>query len=165
MTALKVLFIGGSGVISSACSRRAVAVGLDLTVLNRGTTTTRALPDGVRVVRADVRDPASVRAALGTETFDVIADFIAFTPQHVQTDVDLFAGRTEQYVFISSASAYQKPSVGCRSSNRHHCATRTGSTRATRLPARSCSSVRIVLAGSRRPSCVRRIRTTRRRSR
>jgi nucleoside-diphosphate-sugar epimerase len=107
--ALKVLFIGGTGIISSACSRRAVEVGIDLTVLNRGTTTSRALPDGVRLVQADIRDPASVRAALGEETFDVVADFIAFTPQHVQTDIDLFAGRTGQYVFISSASAYQKP--------------------------------------------------------
>jgi nucleoside-diphosphate-sugar epimerase len=107
--ALKVLFIGGTGIISSACSRRAVAVGIDLTVLNRGTTTSRAVPDGVRVVQGDVRDPASLRAALGTETFDVVADFIAFTPEHVQTDIDLFDGRTGQYVFISSASAYQKP--------------------------------------------------------
>jgi nucleoside-diphosphate-sugar epimerase len=107
--ALKVLFIGGTGIISSACSRRAVDVGLDLTVLNRGTTTTRVLPEGVRVVQADIRDAASVSAALGTETFDVVADFIAFTPEHVQTDIDLFAGRTGQYVFISSASAYQKP--------------------------------------------------------
>jgi nucleoside-diphosphate-sugar epimerase len=109
VTALKVLFIGGTGIISSACSRRAVEVGIDLTVLNRGTTTSRALPEGVRVVQADIRDPASVRAALGAETFDVVADFIAFTPQHVQTDIDLFAGRTGQYIFISSASAYQKP--------------------------------------------------------
>jgi nucleoside-diphosphate-sugar epimerase len=107
--ALKVLFIGGTGIISSACSRRAVDVGIDLTVLNRGTTTSRALPAGVRVVQGDIRDPASVRAAMGTESFDVVADFIAFTPEHVQTDIDLFAGRTAQYVFISSASAYQKP--------------------------------------------------------
>jgi nucleoside-diphosphate-sugar epimerase len=109
VAALKVLFIGGTGIISSACSRRAVEVGIDLTVLNRGTTTRRALPDGVRVVQADVREPASVRAALGTEAFDVVADFIAFTPQHVQTDIDIFAGRIGQYVFISSASVYQKP--------------------------------------------------------
>lgn len=109
MAALKVLFIGGTGIISSACSRRAVEVGIELTVLNRGTTTKRALPDGVRVVQADIRDPASVGAALGAETFDVVADFIAFTPLHVQADIDLFAGRIGQYVFISSASAYQKP--------------------------------------------------------
>ena len=96
MAALKVLFIGGSGVISSACSRRAVEVGIELTVLNRGTTTKRALPDGVRVVQADIRDPASVGAALGAETFDVVTDFIAFTPLHVQADIDLFTGRIGQ---------------------------------------------------------------------
>jgi hypothetical protein len=78
-------------------------------VLNRGTTTSHALPDGVRVIQADVRDPASVRAALGTESFDVVADFIAFAPEHVQTDIDLLAGRTGQCVYIRSASAYEKP--------------------------------------------------------
>lgn len=109
MAALKVLFIGGTGIISSACSRRFVATGGDLTILNRGTTTARALPDAAEVIHADIRDPASVQAALGTRTFDVVADFIAFTPQHVQTDVDLFRNRVGQYVFISSASAYQTP--------------------------------------------------------
>jgi nucleoside-diphosphate-sugar epimerase len=107
--ALKVLFIGGTGIISSACSRRAVATGADLTILNRGTTTVRAVPQEAEVVQADIRDPESVRAALGNRTFDVVADFIAFTPQHVQNDIDLFRGRLGQYVFISSASAYQTP--------------------------------------------------------
>jgi nucleoside-diphosphate-sugar epimerase len=109
VAALKVLFIGGTGIISSACSRRAVATGADLTILNRGTTTARAVPKGAEVVQADIRDPESVRAALGNRTFDVVADFIAFTPQHVQTDIDLFRDRLGQYVFISSASAYQTP--------------------------------------------------------
>jgi nucleoside-diphosphate-sugar epimerase len=109
VAALKVLFIGGTGIISSACSRRVVATGADLTILNRGTTTTRTAPEGAEVVVADIRDHASVQAALGTRTFDVVADFIAFTPQHVQTDVDLFRDRVGQYVFISSASAYQTP--------------------------------------------------------
>lgn len=109
MSALKVLFIGGSGIISSACSALAVEQGLDLTVLNRGSTTTRPLPDGARVLQADVRDPASVREALGDEEFDVVVDWVAFTPDHVRTDVELFTGRTGQYVFISSASAYQTP--------------------------------------------------------
>jgi nucleoside-diphosphate-sugar epimerase len=106
---VKVLFIGGTGIISSACSRRVVATGAELTILNRGTTTTREVPDGAEVVAADIRDPASVRAALGTRAFDVVADFVAFTPQHVQTDLDLFRGNVAQYVFISSASAYQTP--------------------------------------------------------
>ncbi len=109
MSALKVLFIGGSGTISSASTRLAVERGLDLTVLNRGESTTRPLPDGVTVLRADVRDPASVRRAIGSGEFDAVVDWVAFTPEHVQTDIDLFTGRTGQYVFISSASAYQTP--------------------------------------------------------
>ena len=109
MTALKVLLIGGTGVISSACSRRAVAAGIDLTILNRGSTSWRPAPEGAEVIHADVRDPAAVRAAVGEITFDVVVNFVAFTPQHVQADVDIFGGRTGQYVFISSASAYQTP--------------------------------------------------------
>lgn len=111
--ALHVLVIGGTGVISSAVTRLAVERGLDVTVLNRGSASPGAgahpLPDGARTVRADVRDPASVRAALGDREFDAVVDWVAFTPEHVRTDIDLFAGRTGQYVFISSASAYQTP--------------------------------------------------------
>ena len=109
MSALRVLFIGGSGVISSASTRLAVERGVDLTVLNRGASTVRPLPDGVRQVQGDIRDPASVRSALGDEEFDAVVDWVAFTPDHVRTDVELFSGRTRQYVFISSASAYQTP--------------------------------------------------------
>jgi len=61
------------------------------------------------VLKADIRDPASVRAAIGNRTFDVVVDFVAFTTDHVAADIELFTGRTGQYVFISSASAYQKP--------------------------------------------------------
>ena len=106
---LRVLFIGGTGVISSASTRLAVERGLDVTVLNRGSSSTRPLPDGAELVQADVRDPASVRAALGDREFDAVVDWVAFTPEHVATDVELFTGRTGQYVFISSASAYQTP--------------------------------------------------------
>ena len=109
MTALKVLFIGGSGQISSACSQRAVDLGIDLYVLNRGRTSIRPLPAAAHVLEGDIRDPASARAAIGEHEFDAVVDFVAFTPEHVQADIDLFAGRTGQYVFISSASAYQKP--------------------------------------------------------
>lgn len=105
---LKILFIGGTGLISSACSRLAVENGLDLYLLNRGSAT-RPIPDGVTVLRGDIRDPASARAALGEMTFDAVVDWIAFTPEHVEADLELFRGRTGQYVFISSASAYQKP--------------------------------------------------------
>ena len=106
---LRVLFIGGTGIISSASVRLAVERGIDLTVLNRGVGTQRPLPDGVEVLRADVRDPAAVRAAIGDREFDAVVDWVAFTPAHVAADVEVFAGRTGQYVFISSASAYQTP--------------------------------------------------------
>jgi len=105
----RALFIGGTGIISTACSREAVQQGLEVTVLNRGETSHRTVPDGVESLRADVRDPAAVRAAVGDREFDVVADFLGFTPEHVQQDLDLFRGRTGQYVFISSASAYQTP--------------------------------------------------------
>jgi nucleoside-diphosphate-sugar epimerase len=106
---LRVLFIGGSGVISSACARVAADSDIDLTVLNRGQTSTRPLPPGVTELRADVRDHDSVRDVLGGLDFDSVVDWVAFTPEHVRADVDLFRGRTGQYVFISTASAYQKP--------------------------------------------------------
>jgi nucleoside-diphosphate-sugar epimerase len=108
-TALRVLFIGGTGVISAAAAQRAVAVGHRLTILNRGSETLRPAPEGAEVLKADIRDTASVRAALGNRMFDVVVDFVAFTADHVALDIDLFTGRTGQYVFISSASAYQKP--------------------------------------------------------
>ncbi|SDL80628.1 NAD-dependent epimerase/dehydratase family protein [Nonomuraea jiangxiensis] len=109
MTSLKVLFIGGSGIISSACSWLAVSRGIDLSVLNRGHTTHRPLPPEVTILRADIRDSGSVLAALGDREFDAVVNWVAYTPQHVQADLDLFSGRTGQYVFISSASAYQTP--------------------------------------------------------
>jgi len=109
MSALTVLFIGGSGTISSASTRLAVERGIDLHVLNRGTSTTRPLPAGVTVHRGDVREPGSMREALAGLEFDAVVDWVAFTPDHVRADIDLFTGRTGQYVFISSASAYQTP--------------------------------------------------------
>jgi nucleoside-diphosphate-sugar epimerase len=109
MSALKVLFIGGSGTISSACSALAVERGVDLYLLNRGSTTTRPVPAGATELRGDIRDSDSTRQALGNQTFDAVVDWVAFTPEHVQADIDLFRGRTGQYVFISSASAYQTP--------------------------------------------------------
>jgi nucleoside-diphosphate-sugar epimerase len=109
VTNLRVLFIGGTGTISAAASELAVQRGLQLTILNRGHTSLRPAPAGVKVLTADMRDGASVRKALGRRRFDVVVDFIAFTPEHVQRDIELFEGRTGQYVFISSASVYQKP--------------------------------------------------------
>jgi nucleoside-diphosphate-sugar epimerase len=106
---VRVLFIGGTGTISAACSRRAVELGIELQILNRGRSGVRPVPEGAELLTADIRNPAAVRAALGTREFDAVVDFVAFTPEHVQADIDLFRGRTGQYVFISSASAYQTP--------------------------------------------------------
>ena len=109
MDALRVLFIGGSGIISSACSSLAVERGIELYVLNRGRSSDRPLPGQATVLHGDVRDPASVEKALDGLEFDSVVDWVAFTPEHVQADIELFRGRTRQYVFISSASAYQTP--------------------------------------------------------
>jgi nucleoside-diphosphate-sugar epimerase len=107
--AMRVLFIGGTGIISSGCARRLVQKpDVELTFMLRGNTS-RSVPNGVEVVRADVREPASVRVALGERTFDAVVNWVAFTTAHVQADIEFFRGRTGQYVFISSASAYQTP--------------------------------------------------------
>jgi nucleoside-diphosphate-sugar epimerase len=109
MDALRVLFIGGSGIISSACSSLAVERGIELYVLNRGRSADRPLPAQVTVLQGDVRDPESVGKAVDGLDFDAVVDWVAFTPEHVRADIELFRGRTRQYVFISSASAYQTP--------------------------------------------------------
>jgi nucleoside-diphosphate-sugar epimerase len=106
---MKVLFIGGTGKISSACADLAVKRGIDLYFLNRGQTTTRPVPGGVHQLQGDIRDKTSVTKALSGHTFDAVVDWIAFTTDHVETDIELFKGRTGQYIFISSASAYQTP--------------------------------------------------------
>ena len=108
---MKVLFIGGTGIISSACSQLALERGIELYLLNRGQST-RPIPAGAHVLHADIRDPQSVVKALGGHKFDSVVDWVAYTPQHVENDLELFRERTDQYVFISSASAYQKPIAG-----------------------------------------------------
>jgi nucleoside-diphosphate-sugar epimerase len=105
---VKTLFIGGTGVISSACTRLAVTRGVELWLLNRGRTE-RAVPEGVHLLQADVRDVGAVKSALRDKEFDVVVEWVAFTPDHVEADIELFRDRTGQYIFISSASAYQKP--------------------------------------------------------
>jgi len=105
---VRVLFIGGTGVISSACSQLAVERGMELYLLNRGQTS-RSIPPGTQIIHGDIRAPESVRSELGDMTFDVVVDWIAYTPEHVETDIELFQSRTRQYIFISSASAYQTP--------------------------------------------------------
>lgn len=105
---MRILFIGGTGIISSACSKLALEAGHDVYLLCRGSSP-RAVPDGARVLTGDVRDRASAERALGDLKFDAVADFIAFETVHIETSLALFQGRTRQYVFISSASAYKKP--------------------------------------------------------
>jgi nucleoside-diphosphate-sugar epimerase len=109
VTSRSILFIGGSGVISASSVHLAVAQGHQVTVLNRGRSSSRDLPDEVETLVGDATDHAAVAAAIGDREFDTVAQFRAFTPDHVAADIDLFSGRTGQYVFISSASAYQKP--------------------------------------------------------
>lgn len=108
MSSRRILFLGGSGVISTACVRAAVAAGNEVTVLNRSRST-RTLPGDVRELVADVRDADAVTAALAGAEFDVVADFLSFVPAHVETALAVAGERAGQYIFISSASAYQKP--------------------------------------------------------
>jgi nucleoside-diphosphate-sugar epimerase len=109
MTSLRALIIGGNGIISSSVTRLAVARGFDVTVVNRGISETRPPLEGVRELIGDAAVTGSVARAIGDETFDVVANFQSFLPSQVQGDIDVFAGRTGQYLYISSASAYQKP--------------------------------------------------------
>jgi nucleoside-diphosphate-sugar epimerase len=103
---MRALFVGGTGNISGAVSRLAVERGIDLVLLNRGV---RETVPGARTICADYGDSQAVDAALGDETFDAVVTWIAFTPDQIERDVALFARRARQYVFISSASAYEKP--------------------------------------------------------
>ena len=104
---MKVLFIGGTGFISTAVSRLAIAKGCELHLLNRGSRPAH-LP-GSHTLVADIHREDEVRAALRDSRFDVVVDWIAYTPHDIERDLALFSGRTSQFVFISSASAYQKP--------------------------------------------------------
>jgi nucleoside-diphosphate-sugar epimerase len=106
---MKILFIGGTGIISTACTALAAKRGLDLTLLSRGQHESH-LPAGVKTLIADVNDPAIIQK-LERESFDAVVDWIAFTPADIERDLKLFRGRTRQFVFISSASAYQKPAT------------------------------------------------------
>lgn len=108
MSALRVLFLGGAGMIGSAVAREAVERGIDLTVVTRGEHR-RALPSDVRAIRADVRDAASLDAALGAEEYDVVVNWVGFTPEDVESDIARFAGRTRQYVFVSTCSVFGRP--------------------------------------------------------
>ncbi len=106
---MRVLFIGGTGIISTACTRLAAELRLDLTLLTRARRAAN-LPAGVRTLTVDMADTAAAARTLGgAAPFDAVVDWIAYTPADIERDLGLFRGRTRQYIFISSASAYQKP--------------------------------------------------------
>ena len=111
---MRMLFIGGTGLISSAVSPLVVAQGHDLTLINRGTSLKADAPQGAHVIVADVNDTASFRAAIKSDVaanghYDAVVQWIGFDPDHISRDIETFAGITRQYVFISSASAYETP--------------------------------------------------------
>jgi nucleoside-diphosphate-sugar epimerase len=107
---MKILFVGGTGLISSACAALAAQRGHELTLVNRASARAYAPPAGVRVIVADVRgDEAGLASQLESARFDAVVDWVAYTKTDVERDLRLFRDRTDQYVFISSASAYQKP--------------------------------------------------------
>lgn len=107
----KALFIGGTGTISAAIVRRLVnELGWQVWLLNRGNRP-EAVPEGAHTIVADINDEADVIAKLGDMTFDCVCEFIGFTPDQVERDYRLFRGRTRQYIYTSSASAYHKPAA------------------------------------------------------
>ena len=103
---MKILFIGGSGVISRAATQQTIAAGHELWLMNRGN---RRPIEGARSIVADLADIEGVRAALRGHTWDVVVQWIAFAPADIRRDLELFRDKTRQYIFISSASVYQKP--------------------------------------------------------
>lgn len=105
---MKALFIGGTGTISAAITRQLAAQGCELYLLNRGSRNAD-LPANVKTLEADINDEARVAELIRDLSFDVVADFIAFVPAQLERDYRLFVGKTKQFIFISSASAYQKP--------------------------------------------------------
>ncbi|MCL2787109.1 MAG: NAD-dependent epimerase/dehydratase family protein [Micrococcales bacterium] len=106
---LKVLYIGGTGTISAACVRESLALGHEVSVLNRGQSTLRPLPPDVRLLRADIADDDATSAALTSDTFDVVADFLTYEPTRLARNIACLRGRVRQYVLIATASAYAKP--------------------------------------------------------
>lgn len=105
---MRILIIGGTGTISSAITRQLAASGHDLWLLNRGNRK-NDVPTGVKQIICDINDEAEVLRQIGDAMFDAVCEFIGFLPSQVERDIRLFKGRTRQYVYISSASAYNKP--------------------------------------------------------
>ena len=107
---MKILIIGGTGTISSAITRQLAESGHELWLLNRGNRK-KEVPESVKQITADIDDTDTVLSCLPSETFDAVCEFIGFLPSQVERDIRLFRGRTRQYVYISSASAYNKPAA------------------------------------------------------
>jgi nucleoside-diphosphate-sugar epimerase len=105
---MKMLFIGGTGLISTAATALAAGRGIDLCLLNRGRTPAD-LPDGVRVIHADIRNREQATEALKDHRWDAVVDWVGFVPEHVETDLALFRDCADHYIFISTVCAYQKP--------------------------------------------------------
>lgn len=111
---MRALFIGGTGTISMAITRQlADCEEWELYLLNRGNRS-EELPDNVHVIKADINDEAAVLDAIGDMTFDCVGEFIGFVPEQIERDIRIFAGKTKQYIYISSASAYHKPCADYR---------------------------------------------------
>ena len=134
---MRILMIGGTGTISSAITRQLAESEHELWLLNRGNRQNE-VPENVKQLHVDINDEAEVLRLIGDTQFDAVCEFIGFVPEQVERDHRLFAGRTRQYVYISSASAYNKPA-------RHHVITEgttlanpLGSIHATRLLVRNC---------------------------
>ena len=107
---MKILFIGGTGNISSACVALALRRGYEVTLLNRGIRPASApFPAPVKTIQGDRNDVALLREVAEGGGFDVVANFVGYKPEQIEGDIRAFAGQVAQYVFISSASAYQKP--------------------------------------------------------
>lgn len=105
---MKALFIGGTGTISTAITKQLAKTDWELYLINRGSRN-ETLPDNIRIIKADINNEAEVAELIKDLEFDVVADFIAFKPDQLERDYRLFAGKTKQFLFISSASAYQTP--------------------------------------------------------
>jgi len=100
--------VGGTGRISAAVSKLAVEKGIDLYLLNRGTQS-EFFPAGATLIQADARNEAEMRTALKGHTFDTVVDWLGFLPEQVEADIRLYSGITKQFIYISSAAAYEKP--------------------------------------------------------
>ena len=109
---MKILLIGGTGTISMAITKLLAQQGHEVLLLNRGGRNSE-LPENVRTIQCDISDEPEAAEKLKGMSFDCVGEFIGFVPSQVERDFRLFSGRTKQYIYISSASAYQKPLADC----------------------------------------------------